>query len=55
MKNLFISIKLTTVCLVFFAILYSLLITGIAKMAPNKGRGEILEKNGKVVGFKKYH
>jgi len=45
------SIKLTLIMIVLFAGLYPLLISGIAKLAPGKGDGVTVEKNGKVVGF----
>lgn len=48
MKNYIVSgIKLTLVCIVFFAGIYTLVIWGIAQLAPNKGKGEIVECNGK--------
>lgn len=53
MKNIFSSIKLTFVCIVFFSILYPLVITGIAQFAPNKGKGETIEHHGEIVGFQK--
>ena len=45
------AIKLTVICLVFFAGLYTLVILGIAQAAPNKGNGETIAVNGKVVGY----
>ena len=53
MKNIFPAIKLTVLCLIFFSILYTLAILGIAQLSPNKGKGEIVEVNGKTIGFKK--
>ena len=52
MKNIFSAIKLTFLSLILFSVLYPFLIWGIAKTAPNKGKGETLEVNGKTVGFK---
>lgn len=52
MKNIFSAIKLTFLCLILFSVLYPFLIWRIAKASPNKGKGETLEVNGKVVGFK---
>lgn len=52
MKNIFSQIILTVLCLIFFSVLYPLAITGIAKFAPNKGKGEIIEKNNKTIGYK---
>ena len=44
--NLFPSIKLTLIFIVLFMGLYSLLILGIAQLAPNQGKGFILSVNG---------
>jgi potassium-transporting ATPase KdpC subunit len=44
--NLFPSIKLTLVFIVLFMGLYSLVILGIAQLAPNQGKGFILSVNG---------
>ncbi len=53
MKNIFSMIKLTVLCLILFSVIYPLAITGIAKFAPNHGKGETLEVNGKIVGYQK--
>ncbi|MFI5151165.1 MAG: K(+)-transporting ATPase subunit C [Bacteroidia bacterium] len=45
------SLKLTAVLIILCSILYPLLITGIAKTAPGKGKGVTLSVNGKVVGY----
>ena len=45
------AIKLTAICLVFFAGIYTLLILGVAQIAPNKGLGETVILNGKTVGY----
>ncbi len=37
----------------FFCVIYPAVIFGIAQLAPNHGKGEIVEKNGKIVGFSK--
>lgn len=50
-KNLIISLKLTSICIVLLSILYPLLIAGIGKMAPGGGNGEKIIVNGKVVGY----
>ncbi len=48
MKNNFLSsIKLTLLCLIFFAGGYTLIIFGIAQFAPNNGKGEIIMHDGK--------
>ncbi|HTI94151.1 MAG TPA: K(+)-transporting ATPase subunit C [Puia sp.] len=45
------ALKLTIVCIVFFCGIYSLVILGVARLAPNKGEGETLKLKGKVVGY----
>jgi K+-transporting ATPase ATPase C chain len=50
--NLFPALKLTLLCILFFVVIYSLLIWGVAFMtAPNHGRGKVVVRDGKVVGF----
>ena len=51
-QNIFIAIRLTLVCLFVFLGVYTLLIFGIAQAAPNKGTGETVTVNNKVVGYK---
>jgi len=52
MKNLFIqSIILTALLIVMFAFLYPITIAGIAMLAPGKGGGVKIEKDGKVIGY----
>jgi potassium-transporting ATPase KdpC subunit len=53
MKTHFIiGLRITVVTMVLFGVLYPLLITGIAKVvAPNGGKGERIEVDGKIVGF----
>ncbi|MBK6862003.1 MAG: K(+)-transporting ATPase subunit C [Saprospiraceae bacterium] len=46
--NILPAIKLTLICLVFFSGIYTLTIFGIAQLAPNKGKGEIILHNGKT-------
>lgn len=46
------AIRLTLVCIVAFMVVYPLLIWGIAQAAPNKGKGETVSVNNKVVGYK---
>lgn len=49
MKNTFIqALKLTIVCLIFFSGIYTLIILGIAQLAPNQGKGEVITDNGKT-------
>ncbi|WP_264564625.1 K(+)-transporting ATPase subunit C [Flavobacterium sp. N3904] len=53
MKNIFSILKFTALTVVLFAIIYPLAIYGIAQFAPNKGKGETISVNGKVVGYQK--
>ena len=48
--QLFPALKLTFLCLVFFAVIYPLVVLGFAQFAPNKGKVQFIEKNGKVIG-----
>lgn len=51
--HLIIGIKLTLLTIVLFGVVYPLLITGIARIvAPNRGHGEEITANGRIVGFK---
>ncbi|MNJ85390.1 Potassium-transporting ATPase C chain [compost metagenome] len=43
----------TFLCLVLLSVTYPLFIWGIAQITPGKGKGQLLEQQGKVVGF--YH
>ena len=45
------ALRLTLVCVVFFCGIYTLAIFGIAQFAPNKGNGETISVNNKVVGY----
>jgi len=45
------ALRLTAVCAVVFAGIYTLLILGIAQAAPNKGLGQTVIVNGKVKGY----
>ena len=45
------SLKLSFILLLICAVLYPLLIAGIAKTAPGKGKGSTVSVNGKVVGY----
>ncbi len=53
MKTYFFSaLKITFITLLFFGVAYPLLIVGIAQIvAPNSGKGELVEMDGKVLGF----
>jgi K+-transporting ATPase ATPase C chain len=46
-KNILTAIRLTLVCLLFFSGVYPAVIWGIAQISPNRGKGEIMEYNGK--------
>ena len=46
-ENIVPAIRLTLFCAVFFSGVYTLSILGIAQVAPNKGKGEIVTVNGK--------
>jgi len=50
-KNLITAVLMTLVTTVLFGLLFPLLITGLAKVLfPSKANGELLTRNGKVVG-----
>ena len=51
-QNILIALRLTLVCIFIFTGAYTLLIYGFAQAAPNKGRGETVLVNNKVVGYK---
>jgi K+-transporting ATPase ATPase C chain len=53
MKNIFSILKFTVLMVVLFSVIYTIAILGIAQFAPNKGKGETISVNGKVVGYKK--
>lgn len=53
MKNLFSAIRLTLISMVLLGFIYPLIITGFAQLAPNQGKGEIIQVNGKTVGYQK--
>jgi K+-transporting ATPase ATPase C chain len=53
MKNIFSIVKFTVLTIVLFAVIYPLAIYGVAQFAPNKGKGETVSVNGKVVGYQK--
>ena len=45
------SLKLTLVLMVICSVLYPLLIAGIGRLSPGKGKGETVAANGRVVGY----
>lgn len=46
------ALKLTLALLVVFAFGYTIIIRGFAYFSPSSGDGDVVKKNGKVVGFK---
>ncbi len=46
------ALRLTLICVIVFIGLYTLLIWVVAQAAPNKGEGETVSVNNKVVGYK---
>ena len=46
-KELIISLKLTSLCLIVFCLLYPAAVWLIAQMAPGKGEGKTISANGK--------
>ncbi len=51
-ENILPAIRLTVVCILFFCGVYTIIIWAIAQAAPNKGLGETVIVNNKVVGYK---
>jgi K+-transporting ATPase ATPase C chain len=50
-KNLLISILMTIATTVLFGLIYPLVVTGLAQlMFPHKANGQLIRKNGEVVG-----
>jgi K+-transporting ATPase ATPase C chain len=45
--NIFPAIKLTIITLLFFSGVYTAVIWGIAQLAPNRGKGEVVTAGGK--------
>ena len=50
-QHLLPAIKLTLACLVLFCGVYALLIFGIAQAAPNRGEGQTVSVNNRIVGY----
>ena len=51
-SNIFPALMLTFCCILLFAVVYPLAIFGIGKLAaPQAGRGETIELNGRTVGY----
>lgn len=49
-KNLVISILMTIVTTVLLGIVYPLVVTGLARLWPEKANGQLISRNGVVVG-----
>jgi len=50
-KNLLIALSFTLVTTVMFGVLYPLVVTGLAQLFfPSKANGQLIQKNGKIVG-----
>jgi K+-transporting ATPase ATPase C chain len=49
-KNLIIAILMTLVTTILLGIGYPLLVTGLARLWPDKANGQLIKKNGVVVG-----
>jgi K+-transporting ATPase ATPase C chain len=50
-KNLLISVLFTIVTTVMFGVIYPLAVTGLAQLLfPGKADGQLIQKNGKIVG-----
>lgn len=47
-EHIFPAVKLTLACGFFFSGIYTLIVLGMAQLAPNKGKGELLHYNGKT-------
>lgn len=46
-QNILPAIRLTLFCAVFFSGIYTVAILGVAQLAPNQGKGVVVEQNGK--------
>jgi K+-transporting ATPase ATPase C chain len=53
MKKVISIITFTIVIVILFGAIYPAAMWGIAQFAPNKGKGETISVNGKVVGYQK--
>jgi K+-transporting ATPase ATPase C chain len=51
--HIFPAIKLTVFSILFFSGIYTGIVWLIAQVSPNQGKGELVEVNGKVVGYTK--
>ncbi|MFD2602261.1 K(+)-transporting ATPase subunit C [Flavobacterium suzhouense] len=46
-QNIMPAIRLTLFCAVFFSGIYTMAIWGVAQLTPNKGKGDVVEQDGK--------
>lgn len=52
-KNLLIAVWFTLVTTVLFGLIYPLAVTGLAQLiSPDKANGQLVERNGRIVGSK---
>ena len=50
-KNLLVAVLFTLVTTVMFGLIYPLVVTGLAQLLfPGKANGQLIQKNGKIVG-----
>jgi K+-transporting ATPase ATPase C chain len=50
-KNLIVAVLFTVVTTVMFGLIYPLVVTGLAQLLfPSKANGQLIQKNGKIVG-----
>jgi potassium-transporting ATPase KdpC subunit len=49
-KNLITSILMTIVTTVLFGLVYPLIVTGLAQIWPDKANGQLISRNGVVIG-----
>lgn len=53
-SNIFQALMLTLCCVLLLAVLYPLAMLGVGKaVAPNGGKGETVEANGRVIGYQR--
>lgn len=53
MKKIISIVTFTLLLILLLAVVYPAIMLGIAQVAPNNGKGEVLLANGKVVGYQK--
>jgi potassium-transporting ATPase KdpC subunit len=52
-KNLWISVAMTVITTVLLGLIYPMVVTGLAQLIfPHKANGQLIVKNGKVIGSK---